>query len=133
KKECFQGFEKSRRGQPRCNQKPRPGFPEGHPDSHQGLGCKILKKQKKRNAKQDRENCRESDQFEDHCFESCPQDCSEDRCQGSCCYQGSRCQGCDQACRCQAGGCGAARRGAEEGFDPASGLQDQRIRSVSRT
>ena len=53
--------------------------PKGYPDGRQGLGCKILKKQKKRNAKQDCKNCRESDGFEGHCFEGRRQDCPEDR------------------------------------------------------
>ena len=39
------------------------------PESRQGHGCKVLKKQKKRNAQQDCKNFRESGRFEGHCFE----------------------------------------------------------------
>ena len=46
-----------------------PGLLVKDPGQPQGLGCKVLKKQKKRNAKQDCKNCRESDGFEGHCFE----------------------------------------------------------------
>src|SRR5260370_990002 len=92
------GGQKSRRGQPQRNKKPCTGFSQVCPDSHQGLGCEILKKQKKRNAKQDCKNCRESDGFEGHCFEGRRlQDCSENR------RQDCR-QGCGQA------GCAPARR-----------------------
>src|SRR5215204_215935 len=116
KKECFQDDEKSRSGQPQRNQRPCQGAREG---CQEGLGHKVLKEQKKRNARKDCQDRRESDGFEDHCVESCCQGCSP--CEGCapescrCCAEGSR----------QAGRGRAARRGAEEGRDPASGLQGQ--------
>src|SRR5271154_2764901 len=145
-KEYFEGFEESRRGhEPGCIQGPCPGVREGFPENNQGFGCQVLKKQKKLNAKQDCKNCRESDRFEGRCFEGyrlqacCSQACCPKARSEGCCAQGAR-QGpgrrrqarrCREAgCYRKANGCRAARR-REEAVDPASGLQDPRIRGVS--
>src|SRR5580700_10752745 len=141
-KEYFKGFQKSRRGYwPGRNQGPCPGFREGFAESCQGIGCQVLKKQKKLNAKQDCKNCRESDRFEGLCFEGCCfQDCCEDersqdgcenrRGQGSAKGSGKG-AGCRKArCRRKAG-CRRTPCRRQEAPDPASRLQDQRIRGLS--